>query len=144
MEIDNKDSPVNKQSIDKYIASALKLDGSDKQLKNSYSNKKKRVPIESPTKRLIKFQNKKVANKKEIARGFSAQRNVGPGLLYSSKPKAQFETSLGKFEEVSQQTLRTNQSLIVESQELIDNKLNIEKSLANELLPILKEKMKKM
>jgi len=121
---------IRTQSVDQYILETFNL----AKPKNEMQFEK--VLIDSPTKKLIKFQEKRLADKKEIAKR-SHNRSFDNFLVYSNKPKINFKTSIQKLEE-----LKNTEKSESKKEDIIKNE--IEKNLAVELLPILKEKMLKM
>ncbi len=138
---------VSKKSVDQYIVDALQLNMDDDLPKASTETHQKgrtllRVPIDSPTKKLIKFQNKRLSEKQEIARWASPHGGFDRMLVYSNRPKVNFETCLGRLEAIEGAEEASGVGEI--ERDYGNTKESIEKSLAAELLPILKEKMLKM
>ncbi len=130
-------SPARTASIDQYILSTLNLSPMHSGNQNKSHTVLQKVPIDSPTRKLINFQEKRLSDKKEIARRLSPHKSFEKVFVYSNNPKISFETCMKSLENAKYGG--GNEQLQKE-----EVKAKIEKSLAEELLPVLKEKMAKM
>ena len=120
---DQKYSPVKSEAIHKRSNSA------------SECIQKKLSKKPSPTRKLIDFQKKRNEMQREIAKELKSHRSFERLLVYSNNPKFNLETSLKKLEIINTEDNK-NGTLKLEGK--------VEKSLAKELLPSLKEAIEMM
>jgi hypothetical protein len=103
-----------------------------------------RVPIESPTKRLIQMQQARLEKKTAIARQTSPQRNLDRVLVYSTQPKVAFETSVNRLQVIADQAQHKVKKVHLDSDErhdLAEAQEQLEKEVAVELVPALRDRL---
>eukprot|EP00826_Nyctotherus_ovalis_P042192 TRINITY_DN4313_c0_g1_i10.p2 TRINITY_DN4313_c0_g1~~TRINITY_DN4313_c0_g1_i10.p2 ORF type:complete len:117 (-),score=34.52 TRINITY_DN4313_c0_g1_i10:247-597(-) len=107
-------------------------------MRHHSQNPEKDISIKaSPTGRLIDFRKRRSATKKVLAQRLTPQRSFERLIVYSNNPKVNFETSMKKLEEVKDREIRRK-----EGNDYVIKQM--EKDLANDLLPILHEKVEGM
>ncbi len=131
----NKSFHETRHATDKNLGLTLETEWDEKPARSSVGH---RVPIDSPTKRLIRFQNKRVSDMQERARRVTPQRNPGKVFVYSNRPKMTFETTLERLTAIEDQNEAMGKRM---ERTQGDIKEEIERSVAAELVPEMKERI---